>query len=334
MVSRAFPLAPRPAATLALSFVLATASLASAAAPVVRLTPLTDRVRIEVEGALFTEYRFGVDAPKPFLFPVLGPGGVPFTRSFPMAEVAGEARDHPHHRSLWFAHGSVGGIDFWLERPGVTGVIRHDALVETSSGSIGVLRVRNRWTGPKGEPVCTDETEIRVSTQGRSRLLDYAITFTALPDKPLVFGDTKEGTMALRLTPWLTPPHKVKGVEVPSEARMVNSEGGSGAGIWGQRAAWVSYSGKNAGRTLGVSMIESVANPRFPTWWHARDYGLFAANPFGRHDFEAKKDEPRLGEMVVPPGKSVTFRYRLVFHEGDAAAASIADMARTWAAKR
>lgn len=332
MSSRVFSALRRPLVLLFPLSLVATA--AGAAVPVVRLTPSADRVRIEVDGALFTEYRFGPDAPKPFLFPVIGAGGVAVTRSFPMAEVAGEARDHPHHRSLWFAHGSVGGVDFWLEREGVTGLIRHEALVETSSGKVGILRARNRWTGPKGEPVCSDETEIRVSTQGKSRVLDYAIRLTALPDKPLVFGDTKEGTMALRLAPWLTPPHKVKGVEVPSDARMMNSEGGEGAGIWGRRAGWVTYVGRHGGRTLGVSMIEAATNPRYPTWWHARDYGLFAANPFGRHDFEAKKDQPRLGEMVVPAGQSVTFRYRIVFHEGDAAAAGIAEMARSWAAER
>jgi len=69
------------------------------------------------------------------------------------------------------------------------------------------------------------------------------------------------------------------------------------------------------GKTLGIAIFDHPKNPRHPTWWHVRDYGLFAANPFGIHDFEKKS--PGSGDLKVEPNGSVTFRYRLYVHEGN-----------------
>ena len=200
----------------------------------VQLTRLPDRVRVEVDGQLFTEYRFGPDAPKPFFHPILSSDGTSLTRAFPMQSVPGEEQDHPHHRSLWFAHGSVNKVDFWLEKPGVTGRIEHGGLLEVTqvSPELGRFRARNRWVTPAGATLLTDETTVEIRSVHQGRLLDFAITLHASEGMPVVFGDTKEGTMALRVAQWMTLPHRFQGKDVPGQGQMVNREGGAGAGIW------------------------------------------------------------------------------------------------------
>src|SRR4051812_33915068 len=196
---------------------LASLSLATAFDPIqaaepaaeVKLTSQTDRVRVEIGGQLFTEYIFK-GAKRPYCYPVLAPDGTSVVRDFPMKETAGEDVDHPHHRSLWFAHSNVNGIDFWNEGTAGTrfpkGSIEHEALVKTQSGDAGSLTARNRWLAPDGKLVCTDETTIVFRGSPEARMIDFEVTLHALPDAPLVMGDNKDGTMAIRLAQWLTMP--------------------------------------------------------------------------------------------------------------------------------
>lgn len=287
----------------------------------VRLTPLDDRVRIEVNGQLFTEYVFR-DVPRPFCYPVLGPGGVGMTRNWPMRDVPGEDHDHKHHRSLWFTHGNVNGHDFWSEDRNF-GRIVHDGFIEVKSGrTVGVLRARNRWVAADGTVVCTDERTLRVYAGPDSeRLLDFEITLQASHGE-LTLGDTKEGTMALRLAETMRLKPNKSNAGNPT-GHIVNSERVRDGATWSKRAAWCDYYGPVEGRLVGVAIFDHPENPRHPTWWHVRDYGLFTANPFGRHDFEKLPDKTA-GNLVVPAGQSVTFRYRFYFHEGDEQQAQVA----------
>src|SRR4051812_43231601 len=146
----------------------------------VKLTPLADRVRVEIDGQLFTEYVFGDGASRPYCYPILAVDGTPLTRDFPMKETPGEDTDHPWHRSLWFAHSMVNGVDFWNEgtgdagrSPKAKGTTVHEALLETSSGAVGVVRARNRWLAPDGKLVCTDERTLRFRGAANNRMLDY-----------------------------------------------------------------------------------------------------------------------------------------------------------------
>jgi hypothetical protein len=304
---------------------------AAANAPEVKLTPLADRVRIEIGGQLFSEYIFQ-GAMRPYFYPVLAADGTQLNRDYPMKkDVPGEEADHPHHRSLWFTHGAVNGVDFWADGKGK---IVHDKLLETKSGPVGLLRVRSRWLAPDGKLVCTDETTVRVRATAAGRFLDYEVTVKATPDAPLLFGDTKEGSMAMRVAQWMTPTHKYQKKDVPGQGRIVNSEGVKDTAAWGKRATWVDYYAPRNGKTYGVAMFDHPQNPRHPTWWHVRDYGLFAANPFGKHDFESLKNEPKAGDLTVPAGGSLTLLYRILFHEGDPATAKIADHFRDYAAGR
>jgi hypothetical protein len=300
-------------------------------ATVTKLTQLDDRVRVEIGGQLFTEYVFK-GASRPYCYPILASDGTPLTRDFPMKETPGEEHDHPWHRSMWFAHSVVNGVDFWNEgngdkgrSPDVKGQELHDSIVEVKSGKIGVLKTKDRWVSPDGKQICTDERTLRFQAAPDGRMIDYEITIHAPADQPLLFGDNKDGTMAVRLAQWMTMPHKVKGEEVGGTGHILTAKGDRDDAAWGKRADWASYYAQHNGKTYGVSIFDHPQNLRHPTWWMARNYGLFGANPFGQHDYENLKDQPHIGDYTVPAGGSLTLRYRFYFHLGDPDAAKIAE---------
>ncbi len=301
------------------------------AGPTVKLTKLADRVRVEVGGSLFTEYVYGDGASRPYCYPILAADGTSLTRDFPMKNTPGEETDHPWHRPIMFAHSFVNGVDFWNEgngdagkSPKEKGSARHEAFLEVSDGAVGVIRTRNRWVAPDGRLICTDERTLRFSATPAGRFIDFAITIHALPGEPLLFGDNKDGTMALRLPLWMTLPHKYKNAQVPGDGHLLTSTGVRDADVWGKRADWCDYYAPHNGKTYGVAIFDHPSNLRHPTWWMARDYGLFGANPFGQHDYENLKDQPHIGDYTVPAGGSLTMRYRFYFHEGDPTAAQVA----------
>jgi hypothetical protein len=309
------------------------------AAPQVKLTRADDRVRVEIGGQLFTEYIFK-GARRPYCHPVLAADGTPLTRDYPMKVTAGEDQDHPHHRSLWFAHSDVNGVDFWnqddrgSQRP--KGKIVHDALLETTSGAAGVLRARNRWMAPDGREFCTDETTIHFSGRGDERTIDFEVTWRAPANAPVELNDAKDGVMALRLATWLNLPRpaNTKRVFTGGVGRLVTSAGQRDGAAWGTRAAWADFNATHAGKTYGVAIFDHPENLRHPTWWHARDYGLFAANPLGQHEFEGKRAPARAGHHTIPAGGSLTLRYRVLFHMGDEKSARLAERFAEYAAAK
>lgn len=314
----------------------APAAASSGAAATV--TRSDDRVRIELGGQLFTEYIFK-GAQKPYLYPVLAGDGMPMTRNYPMkSDVAGEVKDHPHHRSLWFTHGDVNGLDFWAETNGPKqGRIVSESVEQSAQGGVATIRARNKWVGPDGTVHLTDETTIRARAAAGGRYLDYEVTLKAPADKPVTFGDTKEGSMAIRLPLWMTPPHQYtdaakKRVKHEGLGTIINDAGVKNTPTWGKRSAWVDYYAPKDGKVYGIAMLDHPSNPRHPTWWHVRDYALFAANPFGKHDFENLKDQPKAGDLTIPAGGSVTFKWRIYFHFGDEKAADIPARFKEYAA--
>ena len=294
----------------------------------VEVKELDGKVRVEIDGKLFTEYCYK-GAPHVYYYPGNGPGGAKMTRSWPMDEVAGEERDHPHHRSMWFSHGDVNGFDFWAEnKPGgkpseKIGTIEHEKLLEAKGGEKeGVVSAKLKWVAPDGSVPVTSVQTLRVhDTADNERVCDLEVTLTA-GDKEVIFGDTKEGTMGLRIAESMRL--KQPKNHPPGEGHIVNSEGIKDGATWGQKATWVDYSGPVDGKTLGIGMFEHPKNPRYPTRWHVRDYGLFAANPFCAHEMD-KSLEKGAGAYKLPSGQSVTFKYRIFIHEGDAQAAKVAD---------
>ena len=293
---------------------LAVSCVVTFAADGVKITEQPDKLRVEINGELFTEYVFK-GAPHVYFYPLIGPGGVHMSRHYPMKrDSEGEDHDHPHHRSLWYSHGAANGIDFWAEGA-KAGKILHDKFIEVKSGTKeGIIRSQNNWVAPDGTVVCTDERVFRVYARpSNERLFDFEVTIKA-GDKPLVLGDTKEGSMSVRVAETMRlKPNKFNTGKPNGD--IVLSTGVKGGDTWGKRAPWCDYSGPVDGKTLGIAIFDHPNNPRHPTWWHVRDYGLFAANPFGIHDFEKKS--PGAGDLKVEPKGSVTFRYRFYMHEGN-----------------
>ncbi|PYM15784.1 MAG: hypothetical protein DME18_03330 [Verrucomicrobia bacterium] len=286
----------------------------------VSITQLDDRLRIEINGELFSEYHFK-DVSRPFLYPVIGPDGLPMTRDWPMKNGDNEEHDHKHHRSLWFEHGEMNGVDFWSEEPRAGKTIHEEFTGIKSGRDEGVIKSKNKYVAPDGRVVCTDDRTLRIYNRPNGRLFDFEVTVHA-SNGDLVFGDTKEGMMSMRLneTMRLAPNKFNKGKPT---GHIVNSEGMRDGETWGKRASWVDYYGPVNGKTVGVAIFDHPQNPRHPTWWHVRDYGLFGANPFGLHDFEKKP--AGAGNFTVPAGKSVTFRYRFYIHRGDDKEAKVAE---------
>ena len=271
-----------------------------------------DRVNILVNGEPFTSYYF-LGYKKPIFFPLRSASGRVVTRGYPMVDdVPGESRDHPHHTGVWFAHGDVNGIDFWSESSG-SGSIKHRKFHRVESGpKIGVLESSNDWISLSGDRILTEIREVRVYSRYRVRVMDLTFQLIA-SDGAVTFGDTKEGTFGMRLAQSFT-----------EKAGLViqNSQGSKGeAECWGKPARWVDYSTRIDRDFLGVAILDHPQSFRHPTHWHARGYSLFAANPFGLHDFY--NDDKKDGRYVLSQGQSIQFRYRVYIYSGNAGQARI-----------
>ncbi len=275
-------------------------------------------VTVNVDGKLFTKYLTKSGA-KPILWPVIGPTGAEMTRSFPMAEgKPTEKRDHQHHRSFWFTHGSVNGVSFWHEQNGA-GEIKHREFVAIKSRPAPAITTRNDWIGPDGKKQCEDTRTLSFGAADDSRWIDFDIRLIASEGK-VKFGDTKEGSFGLRTAGTMK-------VEAKLGGRIINSNGQADREAWGKAAAWVDYHGPVEGQTVGIAIMNHPSSFRFPTYWHVRTYGLFAANPFGLHDFKRDKSD---GSHTLKKGESFLLRYRVLFHKGDEKAADIASAFATY----
>jgi hypothetical protein len=308
----------------------AAASCAAADPPAATVKQLDGKIRVELGGELFAEY-LTQDLAKPIVYPIIGPHGIGMTRNYPMKKVAGEAEDHIHQKSLWFTHGAVNGVDFWAEGPNCGRIVQDKLLGATIEGHRAVISAADKWQRPNGDVVCTDTRKLAFFAIPGGRVIDFEITITA-SNGEVVFGDTKEGTMGIRTNPGIQLTNDPRAGVTTANGHALNSEGGRDKDIWGKRAKWVDYWGTIDGKVVGCAIFDHPANPRHPTWWHARDYGLIAANPFGIHDFEKKP--AGAGDLKIPAGESRTWRYRFIFHEGDADQAKVAALYTDYAAAK
>jgi hypothetical protein len=268
-----------------------------------------DNVRVLADGELFAEYV--TDGPQPYVWPIIGPTGKAMTRAYPMKDVEGERKDHPHHRSLWFTHGNVNGVDFWAETR-VHGEIKHREFLDASAdGRRATIKTTNDWIAPDGKKHLEDERTLVFRADDTRRAIDFTVVLKAV-DGPVTFGDTKEGSFAVRIPTSMDVDSKLGG-------KITNSHGLHDKEAWGQRAEWVDYHGPVEGDELGVAIFNHPSSFRFPTPWHVRTYGLFAANPFGLGDFDPSAGED--GAYTLPEGETLTLRYLVLFHKaGDAEA--------------
>lgn len=275
------------------------------------------RIGVSVSGSPFTELNYGEQWVRPFFYPLVGPTGRGVTRNFPMEEaLPTEREDHVHHKSLYVAHGDVNGADVWSETEGHGCQVQDEVLAAASGPVMGLLKTANRWLGHEGEELVSDVRDIRFYRVGEGlRLLDFALQLKA-DFGDVTFGDTKEGGLISV---------RVAGSMKGSSGGLIrNAYGGlTEKECWGKAAPWVDYSGELEGRTVGICVCDHPLNPRYPTRWHVRDYGLFTANPFGLSHYKAGFETN--GGFLLSGGQSVTFRYRLLIHTGSAADAAVAE---------
>lgn len=272
-------------------------------------------IEVRAGDRLLTKYDTATGPNKPYLYPLLAPDGTLMVRQYPLAKVEGESADHPHHRGLWWTHGAVNGGDYWSETSTKARTVDLTTAQKVESGPVFArFTTATDWIGADGAKVGVDTREVTVYAPGD--VLDFVLTFTAGAAR-VTFGDTKEGSFGVRL------PDEM--IVDRGKGHIVTSTGIMDGKAWGVRAPWVDCYGPVSGKTMGMAMADHPANPRFPTWWHVRTYGLFAANPFGIHDFEKGKPAGS-GDMVVEAGESITFRYRVYLHAGEPDGAGVAEV--------
>jgi methane monooxygenase PmoA-like len=289
------------------------------------------RVDVTIDGKPFTSYVYPTTLKKPTLYPVRTAKGTLVTRGFPLDPRKGERVDHPHHVGLWFNHGDVNGLDFWnnsdaieADRVSKMGTIVHKRVVAATSGAdSGELTVESEWITPDTKAILREQTRFVFRGAADSRSIDRITTLTAL-DVPVTFKDNKEGTLGMRLAreleqPGVKPEAFTDTAGKATTVRVLDNTGVSGMyesseklkgdAVWGTRGRWTALRGTFPSEPVTLAILDHPDNFGFPTYWHARGYGLFAANPLGQQVFNA--DQPEIS-LKLEPGKSVTFKHRIL----------------------
>jgi len=284
-----------------LSYILFFCLLCPASADQVALEKSEKGYKVLLDGQLFTEYIMDENG-TPILWPLITAGGQRITRDYPMIpDRPDEKKDHPHHRSLWFTHGDVNGVDFWAVGPN-KGKIRHDRFtLAECDGNIATLESENSWITPKDEILCTDRRTFRFSEKDGARIIEFRIELTGVVEE-CKFGDTKEGTFGVRVASSMD-------VDAKKGGKIVNAQGEKDEAAWGKRSEWVEYSGPIDEKNVSIKILDTSDSFRFPTYWHVRTYGLFAANPFGEHDYLSKPE--KTGDHILKKGETIHFEYVL-----------------------
>ncbi|MFI5137661.1 MAG: PmoA family protein [Sphingobacteriales bacterium] len=292
-----------------------------------------NKVDIFIGGKLFTSFLYPDTLEKPVLFPIHAANGTIVTRGFPLDPRPGEPTDHPHHIGLWFNFENVNGLDFWnnsyaipQNKRNLYGWIRTDNILEAKSGNTGVLSYHANWTNQQKQVLLEETTRFEFSGDGNQRIIDRYTTLMA--DTTIVFNDAKDGMLGLRLAHELQMPTKedqqftdnkgnatvVKGgTDYVANGNYITSAGKTGNDAWSSRGVWCKVYAKMGADSVSIAIIDHSKNPNYPTFWHARGYGLFAANPLGEKVFTNGKSKKNLR---LNKGESVTFRYRIVINSG------------------
>lgn len=268
------------------------------------------KIDVLIGGKVFTSYLYGEQLDKPILFPIYSPSAVMVTRGYPLLEVDGEAKNHPHHKGLWFAYRKVNDDDFWLE-PASSAHIRHMEVTEMTPGdSKGRLSTVAHWAGKTGRVLLEEKRDMVFYASDKEYTIDFSIDLTAR-DKKVIFKDDKDGMFAIHVAHWLN--------ESDGSGSYFNSNGDEQAeNTWGKRARWVCLQGRKDGKIIGVAVLNHPASVNFPTYWHTRGYGLFTANPLGQYVFERKRNlnNPQPFQLTLRAGQTAHFRFRIIIYEG------------------
>ena len=299
----------------------------------------TRRVDVLIDGKPFTSYIWPDTVKKPVLYPLRAATGTIVTRGYPLEPRPGERVDHPHHVGLWFNYGDVNGLDFWNNSEAIKpaernkyGTIRHVKIKRVASGKDrGELEVEMDWLTPDGKALLREETTFIFHAAPNLRAIDRITKLTAL-DERVVLHDNKEGVIGIRVARQLEQPADKPEVFTDASGKATavpkldntgvtgnyrSSEGETGDAVWGTRGKWTMLTGKIEQEPITLAILDHPKNPGYPTYWHARGYGLFAANPLGQKVFSDGKQELN---FTLEPKQSATFRYRILILSGKATA--------------
>jgi Methane oxygenase PmoA len=294
------------------------------------------RVDVTSNGLPFTSYIWPESLMKPVLYPLFAADGRPVTRGYPLDPRPGERVDHPHQVGVWFSYGDINGIDFWNNSTARTaaekahmGTTLQRRIVSTKNGKTsGELEVETDWLGPDGKTMLREHIRFIFRAAAGQRAVDRITTLTAVGER-VVFKDSKEGLFGLRVRRELEQPSTESLVFTDDQGRptavpkmdnagvtglYTSSEGKTGDDVWGTRGRWAMLTGSVNQKPITIAIIDHAKNVGFPTYWMARGYGLFAANPLGQKAYGTEKKEKPVSELnfTLEPGKSFTLRYRLL----------------------
>jgi hypothetical protein len=279
-----------------------------------------DRIDVTAGGKAVTSYIYGNDPnmvlaeadrllTRPILYPIYSPSGIRVTRHFPLEKLEGESADHQHHTGLFLAYDEVGDEKgFWGNSKTPLPAIKH---VRTASKKDGVLSVVLNWLGKDGGVILEEKRDMAFSANEGRYVIDFSIDLVARQDS-VTFHDTKEGMFAIRVADWLREKEGT-GEYLSSNGQRTEQQ------VWGRRGRWMRLQGKKDGRTVGVAILNHPSSVNFPTYWMARGYGLFSANPLGQYIYQRhhKYDSPQRLDLALEKGQTAHFGFRVVIYEGD-----------------
>lgn len=293
------------------------------------------KIELQYNGKLLTAYCYFDSTEKPILYPVRTVSGLTVTRGYPIAPRAGERTDHPHHAGLWFNYESVNGLDFWNNsnaipkaRKHLYGSIKHQEILRAKAArEKAQLKTRSHWVDHAGNVLLEEITDFVFSVKGNDFIIDRTSTLKAVVPEVL-FKDVKDGLIAIRVARELEMPSNQKDKFIDAHGNettvalmnndkvtgmYVNAEGVRGDDVWSTRSPWTCLHGVLKGEEVSIAILDHAKNPGYPTYWHARGYGLFAANPLGKAVF-SKGEAPM--NLKLNKGQEVSFTYRVVIHSG------------------
>lgn len=288
-------------------------------------------VDVLYNGKLLTAYRFTDSIMKPFLYPINTLDGVTITRGYPIVPRAGDRTDHPHHVGMWMNYESVNGLDFWnnstaipVDKKDKYGTIKHEKILQETAGKDKAsLTVTANWIRPDGKIILKEKTVYDFAVKDKEFFIDRTTTLTA-QDIPVEFKDVKDGFFAIRVARELEMPSKEKTEFVDAHGNKTtvpalnndqvtgmyyNDKGVKGDSVWSTKGRWAMLKGIKDGKHITIGMFDKPSNPGYPTYWHARGYGLFSLNPLGRKVFSNGSEELK---YTLAKGASTTFHYRVL----------------------
>lgn len=295
--------------------------------------PVEKRIEITINKRFFTQLVYADSIEKPVLYPIMAADGLPITRGFPWNPAPNDPTDHPHHLGLWMNYEKVNGLDFWnnsfaipADKKHLFGWIRTRKILKAEGGDKGTIEYLAEWTNQQQQVLLQEKTTLIFHEEKNIRWVDRITNLTAAI--PVSMPDAKDGLLGLRVAHELELPitetkeyadaqgniTKINAVKDASvTGQYLTSAGLEGDEAWGTRGNWCMLYGRRAGTPISITIIDHPSNPGYPTYWHARNYGLFAANPLGQKVFS--KGSENLN-FRLNKGQIVRFQYRVVITSG------------------